>query len=64
MKTHKVIKTDRGRVTIQTNSFGIPEIKVRIDDNTLHVGCEYEEIKRIEKVVDALLNSKPILNEQ
>jgi hypothetical protein len=60
LKTHKVIKTDTGRVTIQTNAFGIPEIKVRVGDKTHIIGCEHEKIKNLEVVVSALLESKPI----
>ncbi|MGM7720584.1 hypothetical protein [Metabacillus sp. Hm71] len=58
MIKHKIIKTDKGRVTIQTNSFGIPQIKVRVNNQTYKVGCYYNNIREIENVVYALLNSR------
>lgn len=57
MKRMKVIKTDKGRVTIQRNSFGIPEIKVRLNGVTYKIRCQYEKIDAIEEVVNALLYS-------
>jgi hypothetical protein len=61
LKTHKVIKTENGRVTVQTNAFGIPEIKVRVGDKTHIISCEHEKIKNLEVVVNALLESKQIV---
>lgn len=58
MKKHKVIITDKGRVTIQTNSFGIPEIKIRVGDITHKIRCHYEDIHNLEAVVHSLLWSK------
>lgn len=60
LKQHTLIMTDKGRVTIQTNAFGIPEIKVRVDGNTYIISCEHERIRDIEIVVDALLASKEV----
>lgn len=57
MKKLKVIKTKQGRVTIQQNSFGVIEIKVRNNGVTHKIGCSYESLSEIEKVVDALLHS-------
>jgi hypothetical protein len=58
MKTHKVIKSEKGRVTIQTNSFGINEIKVRVGESTHIIKCHYVNLNDIEKMVQILLSFK------
>lgn len=58
MKRIKVIKTTQGRVTIQKNSFGIPEIKVRKNDETIKIRCPHQNIHTIERIVETLLLSE------
>lgn len=55
LKVHKVIKTDVGRITIQENSFGIPELKIRIGDETHKIKCHYGDLVSLEKMVNMLL---------
>jgi hypothetical protein len=56
MKTHKIIKSDTGRITIQTNSGGIPEIKVRMGNETHKLRCHYQEINEIIEMVEMLIS--------
>jgi hypothetical protein len=58
MQKLKVIKTKQGRITIQRNSFGIPEIKVRYNGETFKIRCYYQNVNDIEKIVNVLLNSE------
>lgn len=54
--THKTFKIDNGRVTIQINSFGIPELKVRVGEQSGKVRLPYEDTEQIERVVKLLLS--------
>lgn len=60
MEKIKVIKTDKGRITIQKNFFGYPEIKIRVNNETFKIRCPYESIENIENVINGLLVSKII----
>ncbi|PGK52291.1 hypothetical protein CN918_31360 [Priestia megaterium] len=57
MRTIRTIPTNEGRITIQENSAGIPEIKVRHLDKTIKIACAYEDISSVEEVVETLLSS-------
>lgn len=58
MKVHKMIKSANGRITIQSNSVGIPELKVRVNGKTEKIRVPYGSVSEIEKVVDLLLDFK------
>lgn len=58
MEKLKIIKTKQGRVTLQKNSFGINEIKVRHNGETTKVRLHYQNYSDIEKIVDLLLKSE------
>ncbi|PLS19006.1 hypothetical protein CVD28_00975 [Bacillus sp. M6-12] len=60
MKKHKIMKFENGKVTIQTNSFGIPELKVRVGEETHKISCHYmnTEIHKIENIIQAILDLK------
>ncbi|MFA1509876.1 hypothetical protein ACDN41_11670 [Priestia aryabhattai] len=60
MERIKIIKTKQGRITLQKNSFGINEIKVRHDGETTKVRLHYQDYSDIEKLVDLLLKSDVI----
>jgi len=57
MRTIQTIPTNEGRVTIQENAAGIPEIKVRHKDKMIKLACSYEDVTSLEELVEALLAS-------
>ncbi|MCP1159346.1 hypothetical protein [Bacillus infantis] len=60
MIVHKVIKTDKGRVTVQKNEFGVIELKVRRNNHTEKLTLPYQNLEDVEKIVEMLLDSKHI----